>query len=614
MYKSIKNILTLLALSLSLMLVACSERVDKKGQSNDEGSAKNTTQIKTLTLARSADPRTLDPQVQFDAVSGDIIAATYDTLFQYSYLKRPYKLEPLLLAKMPEYTGEDALTVVFELKPGVTFIDDVSFTGGKGRELVADDVLYTMKRFADSNINVNSWFMLSDVIVGLDEYREKTKLMGKGQVDHKTEQVEGLKKLGKYTFSIQLIRKSPLVTYSFASTAMSIVAHEAVEHYGVAFRNHPVGTGPFRLEKYKRQQKLVLLKNPNYHMTYPTEGDIGDKEKGLLVDANKQLPFLDRIELPYIAEAQPAMLKFRQGDIDWIAFDRDNFSNMVHKDKNNEFLLNEEFGKQFDIFQEPTLSMTYLSFNLKDGLMQNKKLRLAMAYGLDRDHLIELLTNGRGIKLGTLVPLPINGSQQKIGNQMFEYDLEKAKVLLTEAGYPNGEGLPEITMTMRGTSTISKNYFEFYRANYAKMGIKLKGEFLTFSKYLKVVDDANFQMSESAWQADYPDSENFYQLLYGLNKPPGPNISSFDNADYNRLYEMSRLMVNGPERYDYFKQMSLILKEEAPVIPTFTAIGVGMTQKWVDNFKLNYMAGQSLQYLNINTIKKAEGVNGNLSN
>jgi ABC-type transport system substrate-binding protein len=597
-------IITAAGLALLLGAVGCTKKSAEKTEQNVASEAAAPA-MKKLFVTRTSDPKTLDPQAQLDSASADLISSVYDTLMEYHYLKRPYQMVPSLLKKMPEADPQDPLTYVFELKEGVKFHDNKCFKDGKGRELVADDVLYTIKRFADISINANSWFMLEGVIKGLDDYRAKTQKMGKDKVDHVAETVSGLKKLGTHKFSITLTQKNPLALFAFASAATSIVAPEAVKFYGDEFRYNPVGTGAFMLKEYRKKQEMTLVKNPNYHLTYPTEGMPEDEAAGLLVDAGKQVPLLDEVSIDFIPEPQPEMLKFQKGELSWVALDRDNFTKMAEKTADGKFALNKEYGALYTLYMEPSLDMSYLIYNLKDSLVgPNKLLRQAISYAIDADAYINLIRNGRGKKLNTVVPFAIAGSEVQIGNQMFNYDLEKAKKLLADAGFPEGKGLKPIVVTFGDTTSVTKDIFEFYRAALAKIGVQVTPEYLTFPKYLQTMDDKNYQIALSAWAADYPDAENFYQLFYG---PSGANNSGFKNADYDKMYTQIRYMENGPERFELFKKMSAILKEEAPVTPIYSSAITGLIQKWVKNFKRNVMMDRPYKYLSVDTQRIAKG-------
>ena len=134
-------------------------------------------QPKVLSYSRTAQFDSLDPARQFDATSHELVSLVYSSLLRYAYLERPYKLEPDLLERMPEISA-DKLSYTLRLKKGVRFHDDKCFAGGKGRELTADDVIYSLRRFADANVNHKSWFLLEGAVVGLDAYHAATAKAG----------------------------------------------------------------------------------------------------------------------------------------------------------------------------------------------------------------------------------------------------------------------------------------------------------------------------------------------------------------------------------------------------------------------------------------------------
>lgn len=573
-------------------------------KSKSESSTSNLEQAdkkKVFAFSRGSDPRSLDPQKQLDSVSAMFIQSLYDTLLEYHYLKRPYQLVPSLLEKMPEQS-KDGLTYTFTLKKHIHFIDDPCFESGKGRQVTADDAIYTIQRFADSRVNNLSWFFLEGTIKGLDEFRAKT---AKGSVDYTKNPVEGLVKTGSHTFQIHLKQKNPLLLYSFASSVLSIVPKEAVEKYGENFARKPVGTGPFKLKEYRKKQTMVLTKNEMYFQNYPQEGEPEDKENGLLASAGAKLPLVDEVHVPFIPESQPNMLKFKKGELAWIGLDRDNFVKMAEKDAKGQFKLKGEAAKNYNLYLEPSLDASYLVINLKDKLFKdNKHLRKAIAYALDIEKQIELLRNGRAKKLYSIVPIAIAGSQKDTGNFGYDFNLQNAKEHLKLAGYENGKGLPTISLTLQGSSVAYKNLFEFYRNNLAKVGITLKADYKTWPSYLKSTERGDFQIANAAWAADYPDAENFFQLLYGKNK--NQNNGSFFNDEFDRLYEQTRFMENGPERYKKFKRMAQILQEEVPVVFTSNSLATGLIQKWVKNFKRNIMMDRPFKFFDIDEKHKAK--------
>lgn len=563
-------------------------------------------QPKVLTYARSAQFESIDPPRQFDSESYDVVSMVYSSLLKYAYLERPFKLEPDLLERMPEL-GADNLTLAFKLRKGIRFHDDKCFPGGKGRELNADDVLFSLRRFADANVNHKSWFLMEGAVAGLDAYRAATAKAG-AKGDTSKLAIEGFKKVDSHSFTVRLTKPNPLFLYALATAATAIYPAEAVATYGDQFAVNPVGTGPFTLDNVERKGVLRFLKNPHYHGTYPTVGEPGDAEKGLLKDAGKKLPLVDVVEMPLIEEAQPAMLKFLRGELDWRGLDRANFAKMIVKLGAGDWKLSDEFAPKFNIYRTPGTDMAYTALNLRDPLLGgNKKLRQALAHLVDTQAEIDLLSNGRGIKLKSIVPLPLPGNERETGASYHTYDVAQAKKLLAEAGYPDGKGLPSLTVIYGGADAATRNGADLTKAKFAAAGVQLKPVFTDYPTFIRNLESGAFQLASSAWQADYPDPENFYQLLYSKNGPPGPNHSGFKNAAYDKAYEAARLMPHGPERLALLRTMNDILKEELPIIIGQNSLRFGITQKWLGNFKRNLLAAEFM-YLDVDMARKAKGL------
>jgi oligopeptide transport system substrate-binding protein len=578
-------------------VVGCSGEEGSSTPSTSEAGARAEAEGKKVFYDRRATAhKSLDPPRQFDSASAELVMNVYDTLLEYHYLARPYRVAPNLVTELPEKQA-DGKTYVFRLKRGIRFHDDPYFEGGVGRELVADDAIYSIKRFADANVNVKSWVLMAGFVAGLDGFRAKTRELGQG-VDYDAHDVAGLRVIDSHTFEVEFARESPLALFPFAMTSLSIVPREAVEKYGDEFASHPVGTGPFFIKQFSRRGTMILARNPNYHGVYPSEGSPGDAKRGLLAAAGKPTPFLDEIHMPLIEEQQPAMLKFRRGEIDWIGINKDDFPNMAYKAEDGSFHLKDEFAQLYHSYAAPQLSAEYIVFNLKDPLVgANKALRQAIAWAIDTPGYIDLLLNGRGLPLSTIVPHPIAGSQNDVDFDYYHQDKEKAKAKLAEAGFPNGEGLPELLIEYRSATKDSRQSFEFLRNELADVGIRAKANFSTFSAFLRKIETGNFQISGSGWAADYPDGENFYQLVYGPNQTPGPNASTFANEEYDALYEQIRFMANGPERFALFVRMSEIIKEEVPIFLRFNGVSFGMYQKNIHNFKRHMLVDKPYKYL-----------------
>ncbi|MDQ3231337.1 MAG: ABC transporter substrate-binding protein, partial [Pseudobdellovibrionaceae bacterium] len=515
---------------------------------------------------------------------------------RYHYLKRPYELEPNLLTQMPVKQA-DGRTFLFTLKKGVLFHDNACFPGGKGRELKSDDVIYSLKRFADANVNRLTYTLIQGMIVGMDEFRAASSKDGKAFVYDKNE-ITGVKKLDDSTFTITFVQESPLNFHPLAFNGLSIMPREAVEKYGDDIDKNPVGSGPFIMKAYSRRGTTILLRNPNYHGTYPTEGTPEDKAAGRLEAAGKRLPFVDEVHLPLIEETQPQLLKFKKGQVAYVAMNRDDFELMVDR-KGSEFALKPEYAKEFDLYYANGLLNSFIRIGMRDPILSKKAVRQALALALDSQGYIDLMYNGRGLPPDSLIPVDIRGSARDTGSTWHKADPEAAKKKLAEAGYPEGKGLPVLTIEYRSTNKDQRMRFEYIRNEWAKIGIKVEANFQSFSNFLKKTDEGNFQLADAGWNADYPDAENFYALLYGKNVAPGPNTGNFMNPRYDELYLQSRHMADGPERWKIFAEMDAIIKDEVPFILLVNNTMVGLKQKNVLNFKRHMMSPFPYRYLDL---------------
>lgn len=546
---------------------------------------------------RTSEEKTLDPMKQFDQASHIMVDQFYDTLLEYHYLKRPYQLEPALLEKMPEKQADGSYKLT--LRKGVFFHDNACFPEGKGREVNADDVIFSIKRFADANINDLSYSIIGGMVDGLDAFREQSRKAGK-DFDYSKAEISGVKKIDAQTLSIKFTQESPLNFYPLAFNGLAIMPPEAIKKYGQDIDKNPVGTGPFTLKSYSRRGTTILQKNPRYWGHFPTDGNPEDKDM-IAEGAGRQLPLVDEVYLPLIEETQPQMLKFKKGQIHWVAINKDDFNTFVDRVPNShDFKLKPDMAKQFELYYAPLLSTAYWKFGMRDSLVgKNKALRQALAYAFNAEGFIDLMYNGRGIPSESIVPVEIGGNAKDTGSTWYHQNLDMAKKKLAEAGFPEGKGLPKLVIEYRSTSKEARQQFEYARNEFAKIGIQIEGNFQTFSNFLQKTNAGNFQVAEAGWSADYPDAENYYALLYSENRSPLPNDGNFENKKYDELYLKSRNMPNGPERYKLFAEMNEIIKEEAPVILTFNPVAMGLLQKDVRLFKRHMISEAAYKYFDL---------------
>lgn len=562
---------------------------------------------KVLRKVLAAKGKSLDPHRQFDAESAEVVVLLFDSLFTTHYLKRPIEFVPNLAAAMPVYT-DGGKTMTIKLRDDVRFQDGDCFPGGKGRALVADDVVYSFTRFADPFVNANSYSLIEGLVVGLDVARKAMESRGEGTYSYAEFPVEGLKARDQHTVEIKLTRSTQVPMQVMAKSIMSIVPKECIEKYGEDFQFHPLGTGAFNLKYTNRLGDVWLTKNPNYHMTYPTEGAPGDAEKGLLADAGKRLPLVDEVYAPVISESQPAVLKFLRGYFDWIGLDADAFQRLAEKTKDGEFRVKGEYERDVGLYAEMDSSSYWLAFNLSNSLLaKNLKLRQAVAMTINRSGFVEDMINGRGVVINTVVPPTIRSNHKDIGFEWYDRNISAAKMLMAEAGFADGKGLPEFRY-LSTSGGMAQRMFEFHRRTLAEIGIRIRFEAVSYSSYLQKIESGDFDIITTGWGADYPDPENFTSLLTTYARTQGQNYGNWSNKRYDELSDLTKVTPPGPERDRMFKEMASIVKAEVPVVPLYSVIRVGLYPKnWVRNFKRDLESGRDVIHMDIDVTRQKEG-------
>ena len=316
-----------------------------------------------------------------------------------------------------------------------------------------------------------------------------------------------------------------------------------------------------------------------------------------MADAGKPLPFLDRVRVSIIKEAQPMWLKFMNAELDITTIPKDNFSSAITQQVN---LSPSLAARGIRLSIEPGLTFYYIGFNMKDSVLGvSKHLRQAISSAIDRDKWIELFTNGRGRKMVSALPM---GIPDRPVNPVLRYDfnLERAKGLLKKAGFPAGKGLPTLRFDLRGADSQSRQMGEFFQDQFSKIGIKLDVAYNTFPAFLEKMKNGDLQLYYGGWTMDYPDAENVFQLLYGPNQSPGPNDANFNLPEMNRLYEKMATTASGPARAGLVRKMDDLIQEERPWAFGYYHTDYTLSQPWMLNFRSNELLQNKLKYLKVN--------------
>ncbi len=547
----------------------------------------------------------LDPGNINDTTSSTVASQIFECLYQYHFLKRPYELIPQLADSMPEIS-DGGLTYIIKIKKGVYFTDDKCFKNGKGRELKAEDFVFSLKRIANFRYVSKNWWFLDNKIVGLNEFREYTKTCKKeSDVDY-SHPVEGLQATDDYTLVIRLKKPWPQVVYVLAYSGMAAVAKEAVDYYGTDIINHPVGTGAFMLKQWRRGSYVELVRNPNFRVElYPSEGEPNDAGAGYLDDAGKRLPFADRIIWTTIEESQPAWLLFMQGRVDASGVPKDNYTEAFNENRELTPKM-KQLKMQMETFPDP--STYWIGFNMEDPVLgKNKPLRMAISWAIDRERYIELFSNGRNVVADGFVPPVIAAYDPKIKEKDYaRYDPNEAIGLIKEAEKINGGKLPVLKLAMPGTDSVTVQYGQFFRRQFDAVGLNVEMEYMDWPTYLEKVATKSAQMFSSGWIADYPDAENFLQLFNSKNISPGANNFNYVNPEFDKLYERFAVMSDSPERTELYRQAERMVLDDYPAAFLVHDVAYVLYHHWYKNYKPHAFAYNLSKYRRIDLAERAD--------
>jgi len=555
--------------------------------------------------------RGFDPVKAGDLPSAAAIARIYEPLLQYSYLARPYQVEPLLAENLPD-VSPDGLTYTFTIRKGIYYQDDPCFTetDGKGREVVAEDFVYAIKRLADRKNQSVGYWIISGRIEGLDEFRIQS--AESSPTDYEMD-VSGIQSTGRYTLRIQLSKPYPQLMWVLTMHYVAAVPREAVDYYGLDFSRHPVGTGPYILRQWQQNYLLEYVRNPKWaetgrQETYPAEGSPEDAGAGLLHDAGKSLPFIDRIVDYVVMDPATKWLMFMKSQLDSSDVARDNWDAVLDEDLQLNPALRE---RGITISTGPSLRLGYFAFNMEDPLVgPNKALRQAMTCAFNTEAWIKLY-NGRITRPSSPIPDGLAGYDATLNP--FPYDISRAKKLMREAGFPDGKDPVtgrrlQITLELgRADDAELRQSAELFTFFMSQIGIQINLNYNNGPAFYEKLERRQAQMFFLSWVGDYPDAENFLQLFYGPNASPGPNRCNYRNPEFDVLYDRIKVMPDSDERTEIYKNMASMVVDDSPWIFAYQYLNVALRHPWYLNYKMHaFPFGMEKYYRMDSSLKAAE--------
>lgn len=451
--------------------------------------------------------------------------------------------------------SQDGLVYIFHMRDNVYFHDNASFSGGKGRRVVASDFVYSFNRITDDKVLSPGRWIFNNV--------------------------ESFSAHNDSTFVIQLRQSFPPFLGMLTMQYCSVVPREAVEHYGNDFGRNPVGTGPFKMKWWYEGVKLVLHKNENYF------------EQGL--------PYLDAVSITFINDPQSSFLEFVKGNTDMLSgLDDGSYKDAIITPSGE---LKKEFRDKVNLFSQPFLNTEYLGFLVNDSLelvrnspLRKKEVRQALNYGIDKVKMMRYIRNNIGSPaINGFVPEGLPSFSKELKG--YDYNPTLAHELLSQAGYPNGKDLPEITLH---TTSQYLDLCEYIQHQLSELGVKIKLEVNPPGTHGEMVANSQSLFFRKSWIADYADAENYLALFYSKNfTPKGPNYTLFKNEIFDALYEKALKEESDSVRYKMYREMDSIIIENAPVMPLYYDRVLRFVSKDVEGLGSN-----SMNLLTLKRVKK----------
>jgi len=546
-----------------------------------------------------------DPVRVSDLYSNIVNEAIFERLLTYDYLARPAKLIPMTAESMPE-VSEGGRTYIVHLKRGIHFAPDPAFKGQR-RELTAEDYVYSFKRFADPANRAPYGFMLQGKIVGLDEQTEAAKKSGKFDYDAT---IPGLVALDKYTLRFKLTGADFLFPYTLAHVPFCAVAREVVEAYGNDVQAHPVGTGPYVLKEWRRAAKITLEANPSYReVTWNFQAEGNSRDEALATEMKgKKIPQIGRVEISIIEESQSRWLAFERKELDYLALPA-TFVGEALDESNN---LKPKWVEQgVSLYRAVDPSVGYTFFNFRDPLVggfakEKIALRRAIIMGFDLPAEIRVIAKNQEIQAQMPIPPGVVGFDASYRG-VNQYDPVLANKLLDYFGYKKGsdgyrtlpDGKPLTIRQATGTAAIDREYSELWKRSMDAIGIRMLFEPGKFADTLKAAKACHVMMWQASWTADYPDGDNFMQLLYGPNTGESNN-GCYESKAYDALYEKSlTLPPTSVERNRLFIDMSRQIEVDGAWNLHSSPIRNQLIRPWVKGYKKHPILQAEFVYMDV---------------
>jgi peptide/nickel transport system substrate-binding protein/oligopeptide transport system substrate-binding protein len=476
-------------------------------------------------------PKTLDPAFSTDIYAVTVIQQLFDGLVQFD---KDLSVIPAIAKSWK--ISPDGLIYTFYLREWVKF--------HHGREVNANDFVYSFTRILNPETKSSSFDFFTRIL-GAKEF-----------IDKKTKEVKGLVALDRYTLKIILSEPYTPFISILAMKGAKVVPREEVEKLGINFGKSPIGTGPFKFVSMKEGEEIILEANPDYF-----EGR----------------PYLDKI-----------IFKTFHGDPV-----EDIFRNFVEGALEETKVPFKEFRdpsklKNFYIVRKPILSLRFYGMQIKTKPFDNKKVRQAINFAINKEQIDEEAFQGMDHITDRIIPLGMPGSSP--AKIHYSYNLKRAKEFLSEAGYPEGEGIPPIEFWSAQKAEMTRKELEIVKSNLANIGINLQIHTETnWKRFEEMMISYKTPMFRYAWYADIPDPDNFLGILF--HSKSKYNFMGYRNPEADRLLDRARSERDYLKRMEIYRKVEEIVLEDAPIVPTINHLFQMAYQPYVKGIAVNALGG-----------------------
>jgi peptide/nickel transport system substrate-binding protein len=482
----------------------------------------------TIIHGRGGDSIGLDPAHETDGESLNVARNIFDTLVRYK--EESTEIEPALAISWD--ISSDGLVYTFKLRQGVKFHDGTPFN--------AEAVVFSF----DRQLHPDKYPELKDT--GAYKY-----WLGMSMNDI----VQSIEAVEEYTVKFTLKRKEAPFLANLGMHFASIVSPTAVKKFTVDFTRNPIGTGPFKFVEWIKDDRVVLEANPDYW------------------DGRS---YLDKVIFRTIPDNTTRLFELKSGSIDVMVFPNPEDIKLIEADP------------AFKVLRQPGMNVGYLAMHTEKKPFDNLKVRQALNHAINKKAIVDTIYEGLGTVAKNPLPPILWGYNDQI--QDYEYNPNKTKALLKEAGYPAGFETTLWAMPVpRPYNPNGQKVAEAIQADLQKVGIRAKIVSYEWGTYLEKLEQGEHDMALFGWFGDNGDPDNFLYILLDKDsaKVPAQNVAFYKNDQVHELLIKAKETFDQKEREKLYQQAQVIIHEEAPWVPLAHSVVVTITKARVHNYKIH---------------------------